>query len=562
MTSWVFPLIVFSTKWAKARFVRKTRRVAQTQEQVLLSLLRAYETTELGQRLGLSQIQTVDQFRAQIPVQDYRGYQPYTERIAQGETRVLTPDPVIYLNLSSGSTGPKKLIPITRRFQKSLQRANQASIGFAIAALEARGLRLGKLLVTSSARSLGKTEAGIPYGYASVRDLQMGKFLYQRILAHPYEALQIQDSLARHYICLLFALRDRSLGGITATFPLMVLQICRYLEKHAEALIHDLETGTIAPWLPLEPALRSHLAQQWSADPQRAAELRQVLEQRGRLTPKAVWPQLSLVATARGGTSDFYFERFSDYFADTPIFGGIYAASEATFGICHALDQNAAILALESGFFEFIPIDQWDQEQPPTLLATEVKVGEFYRIVVTNFSGFYRYDLGDVVEVVGFYHQAPLIVFRHRRGGLLSATSEKTTEFHVNQVMERLQSQFDLSLEDFCITLSEAGIPPHYLVNIELAAPSDLQDPQAFLARFDHLLQEVNLSYGLKRQDHQISPPWLRILAPGSFASLRLRQIRRGTPEAHLKIPHLSEDRQFLADLTVIQEVRLLEDQP
>jgi len=38
---------------------------------------------------------------------------------------------------------------------------------------------------------------------------------------------------------------------------------------------------------------------------------------------------------------------------------------------------------------------------------------------MTNYSGFYRYDIGDVVEVLGFYEQAPLLVFRHRRGGLL-----------------------------------------------------------------------------------------------------------------------------------------------
>jgi len=44
---------------------------------------------------------------------------------------------------------------------------------------------------------------------------------------------------------------------------------------------------------------------------------------------------------------------------------------------------------------------QWEADHPKTLLATEVKVGN-YRILMTNYSGFYRYDIGDVVRFWGF----------------------------------------------------------------------------------------------------------------------------------------------------------------
>ena len=37
-----------------------------------------------------------------------------------------------------------------------------------------------------------------------------------------------------------------------------------------------------------------------------------------------------------------------------------------------------------------------------------------YEIVITNSSGFYRYRLGDIVEVVGFFNQVPLIDFLFR----------------------------------------------------------------------------------------------------------------------------------------------------
>ncbi len=559
MANFTLTLLTAVARRAKANFVNKTRQTEAVQEQFLYSLLLAYQDTELGRKYRLSEIKTIDQFRERIPVLPYSSYEPLTERIAGGEKNILTSDPVVYLNLTSGSTAKKKLIPVTKRFQNSLRQANLTSIGFLSEALQARGLKFGKLLATNSVQLLGRTSGGIEYGPASVGVLRMGKFLYEQLFAHPYETLQPADSLTRHYICLLFALQEPSMRGMGANYPMLILRTCNYLEQYALDLIQDLETGTIAPWLKLEPEIRARLERRWSANPGRAARIREIWKSEGRLTPKQVWPNLSFVATARGGTSDFYFERFPTYFQDTPGFGAVYSSAEGTFSIYHDLNDDGSILAIESGFFEFIPEDQWEADHPKTLLATEVKVGERYRILMTNYSGFYRYDIGDVVEVLGFYEQAPLLVFRHRRGGLLSSTTEKTTEFHVTQVMQALQQEFSLPLEDFCITLSENDTPAHYLVNIELAPGQTLERPQAFLASFDGKLQEIHTNYEVKRRD-QVPPPRLRILAPGSFATLRQRQIQRGIPDSQLKFPHTSEDRSFLTGLVLEQEVRLPED--
>ncbi len=554
MASLLLSLATIAAKQAKNTFVQKTQNIATTQERFLLTLLRAYQNTELGRRLQLSQIKSVEAFRRQVPILPYRAYEPYVERVARGDRNVLTPDPVIYLNLTSGSTGKQKLIPVTKRSRRMLARANQVSLGFAAAAVVNRGLSLGKMLMTSSVQILCHTSGGIEYGPVSVSAVRLSNAIYRQIFAHPYEALQVSDSLARHYLCLLFALRDPGLGMIGATFPVMALRLCNYLECYAEDLIHDLEMGAIAPWLVLEPDLRVKLQRQLAPAPQRAAQLRHSLKTAGRLTPQMAWPDLSLVVTARGGTSDFYFERFPQYFGDTPIFGGIYASAEATFGVYHHLDRDGVVLSLESGFYEFVPEDQWTEAQPKTLLPSEVAVGDRYRILVTSYNGFYRYDNGDVVEILGFYNQAPVIVFRHRLGGLLSSTTEKTTEFHAIQVMQLLQQDFNLSLENFCITLSEQEVPPHYLVNIELPIGQRLADPQAFLRQFDRRLKEIHVSYEVKRRD-QVPPPRLRILASGSFDTVRQRLLKRGIPEAQLKFPHINEDRHFLAGLVVEQEV-------
>ena len=556
MANFLLPLLTNVASQVKNNFIQKTRQTDAVQEQFLRKLLFAYQNTELGRTYKIGEIKTIDQFRSRIPVLPYSSYEPLCDRIAKGEQNILTNAPVVYLNLTSGSTGQKKLIPVTKKFQNSLRQANLTSIGFLHEALKSQGGKFGKLLATNSVQLLGKTSGDIDYGPASVGVLRMGKFVYEQLFAHPYETLQPADSLARHYLCLLFALANPSLNGIGANFPMLVLRICNYLELYTEDLIRDLETGKIASWLKLEPEVRAILEGRIAANPRRAKQLQEIYNANGILTPKLAWSNLSFVATARGGTSDFYFERFPTYFGDTPGFGAVYSSAEGTFSINHDLNTDGSILAISSGFFEFLPQEQWEATYPQTLLATEVKPGELYRILVTNYSGFYRYDIGDVVEVVGFYEQAPLLVFRYRRGGLLSSTTEKTTEFHVTQVMQVLQQKFSVLLEDFCVTLSDETLPPFYLVNIELAPNEILEDYSGFLAAFDLLLQENNTSYAIKRPD-PIPSPRLRVLAPGSFAIVRQRQLLKGIPDSQLKFPHISDDRNFLSGLEIKREIKL-----
>ncbi len=556
MTNLLLSLLTTVASHSKANFVKKTRRTSAVQEQFLQSVLSAHKDTEWGRKYRLGEIKTIDQFRERMPILPYSSYEPYTERIAKGETNILTAEPVVYLTLTSGSTGKKKLIPTTRRSQNAFRSATLTGIGFLSEALKARKLEFGKLLVTNSVQAWGRTDGGIEYGPSSAGALRMDKSLYKQFFAHPYEVLQVGDSLARHYVCLLFALRESATRGMIANFPMLILRTCNYLEQYAENLIRDLDKGTIAPWLELEPEIRLKLEQQLSPIPKRADQLRSILTSEGKLTPKLAWPELSFVANARGGTSDFYFERFPTYFGDTPVFGAVYSSAEGMFSIYPDVNQDGSILAIESSFFEFIPEDQWEVEHPKTLLASEVKPGERYRILITNFGGFYRYDIGDVVEVLGFYETAPLIVFRYRRGGFISSTTEKTTEFHVTQVMQALQQEFNLPLEDFCITLSENDFPARYLASIELAPGYYLENPQSFLESFDRKLQEVNTHYEISRRD-AIPPPRLRILSSGSFAILRQRQLAKGIPDSQLKFPHISEDRNFLNGLKVEQEIVL-----
>lgn len=554
MANLLLSLIAEVALQARRDFIGKTHRTKAVQAKFLRSLLRTNQNTVLGQHYGFEKLQSVEDFRNAVPVTRYSDYESYIQRAFMGEANVMTPDPPIYFNMTSGSTGKQKLIPVTRRSRRAVSYANQVAVGFGTHAARRDRRPLGKMLFTNSARSFGRSPQGIPYGPISVSDLNLMGPIYQQVFTHPFEVMKVSDSVTRNYLCLLYALTDPNLRIVSATFPVYALTFCEHLENYAENLIEDLETGTFAPWLKLEPELRQILEQRWQPHPQRAAALRHILETEGRLVPYRAWPNLAFIITARGGTSNFYINRFKEYFADTPVFGGVYSSAEATYGIHRDFGTDGVILAINSGFYEFVPESEWEADQPQTLLPHEVQVGDRYRILISSLNGFYRYDIGDVVEVEGFYNTAPIFVFRHRRGGLLSSTTEKTTEFHAIQTMQTLQREFGIALENFCITLSDPEIPPHYQVNIELAPGSTLPDPAKFIHRFDEVLAEVHASYALRRPE-PIPDPRLRILAPGSFNQIRQRMIERGVLESQIKFPHLSDDRHYLDGLTVMEEV-------
>ncbi|WP_017659652.1 GH3 auxin-responsive promoter family protein [Baaleninema simplex] len=549
------PILTFAADRARKNFNKKVRQQSAVQENFLFDLLKRYQNTELGKQYRVADIETIEQFKDRIPVLDYTAYEPYIRRIAEGEPNVLTSDPVVYLNRTSGSTGKQKLIPVTKRFQNILGWANLVSLGFLTHGLRKRGKKLGKNIVLNALEAPKYTRGGIEYGSAGPGVLKMGSFFYKQLFVHPLDTFKPKDYFTRSYTALLFSLKG-SPTSIGSNFPMVILQFCNWLEEYADALIEDIETGSIAPWLKLEPELRASLEAQLFPDRDRADRLRSILKTEGRLLPRLVWPELACYTTARGGTSDFYLQRFPEYFGDIPGFGAVFASAEGTFSIYPDLDTDGSVLAVETGFFEFVPPDEWENEHPKTLRPSEVKVGEYYRLLVTNHSGFYRYDIGDVFQVVGFYEEAPLIVFRYRRGGLLSSTTEKTTEYHVTKTMQILQDKFAIRFEDFCVTLSDNEFPARYLVNVELAPGYRLDDAESFIDAFDRVLKDVHSYYEIKR-DMSVPPPRLQILKPGSFEIVRQRQVERGIPAYQLKFPHISEDRAIVSGLEVDRVVQL-----
>ena len=88
-------------------------------------------------------------------------------------------------------------------------------------------------------------------------------------------------------------------------------------------------------------------------------------------------------------------EEFKYLFPDkTMYFDWGYGASEGKFNIPMVPNQSGGLIASFGYFFEFLPIGG---EQP--VLLQETKNGEKYELIVTSYSGFYRYNIHDIVRI-------------------------------------------------------------------------------------------------------------------------------------------------------------------
>ena len=69
------------------------------------------------------------------------------------------------------------------------------------------------------------------------------------------------------------------------------------------------------------------------------------------------------------------------------------------FGIQDQSDSKDMLLMLDYGiFYEFIPFEDLDSENPRVLTLDEVELNKSYAIIITTNAGLWRYKIGDTVR--------------------------------------------------------------------------------------------------------------------------------------------------------------------
>ncbi|HWJ03610.1 MAG TPA: GH3 auxin-responsive promoter family protein, partial [Verrucomicrobiae bacterium] len=273
LTKWLYQYsLALGGKYFSLRFAQDTKHAGEINRRVLKEILSANAGTVYGTLYGFAGIENLKQYKENVPLTGYTDYQAYIERIANGEEKVLTAEPVKYFGLSSGTTGKQKLIPTTKKGQRLITMSMMfLQQGLLFEALpKARAGGKGCLLMNIV--QTGTTPAGIPTGAATSGGAKSMQKMMPHFWTSPLEVLQIGDQMIANYLHLLFALQDRTLAYLGAPFPSLIVQLFALLEESWPELVADLKLGTISARLEIDPGLRDTLQRKLRPQPRRAEE--------------------------------------------------------------------------------------------------------------------------------------------------------------------------------------------------------------------------------------------------------------------------------------------------
>lgn len=426
------------------------RKVADTQQKLLLRLLRCNGATEFGRRYDFASIRSVAEYQARVPLSTYEEYPDAIREIGEGRPHVLTKEPVLLLEPTSGSTAATKHIPYTAALKAEFQRAIAPWMVNLFSHYP--GLFLGQAYwsVTPVTRhdKRERTLGGIPIGFEEDSEYFGGwqRHLIQAVLAVPPLVRLIEDMETFRYVTLLFLLRSRSLALISVWNPTFLTLLVNRLLGWWPQLAADIANGTLTPPTPLAPNLHRQFTPLNRPDQRRAAEIQTIFQTDNH--PAAVhtrlWPHLRLISCWTEAQASLYAPELARLFPQARIQGKGLIATEG-FVSLPLVGQAGAALAVRSHFFEFLPVD--DNVQRSTFnvdlsmiphLAHELELGNHYAVVITTGGGLYRYQLHDLVQVVGYLGMCPLLRFVGKEAYVSDWFGEKLNERHVRQALTQL----------------------------------------------------------------------------------------------------------------------------
>jgi hypothetical protein len=266
-----------------------------------------------------------------------------------------------------------------------------------------------------------------------------------------------------------------------------------------------------------------------------------VLSRTGRLRPADAWPNLRLLSCWKGGTMPLYLRRLPELYGSCPIRDIGYMASEGR-GATPLVNAGAAgVLSVTSHFFEFVRAAERDLAAPDFLTCDRLEPDQEYYIFLTTSAGLYRYDINDIVRVVDFHRDTPVIEFVRKGGGVTSITGEKLYESHVIEAMDRAVARRPHLKPSFFVLYADLAAA-NYKLCVEHDRRLERAELDELLARFEAALGEVNIEYPYKRASLRIKDPEIFSLPQG--ASVRLIQHigQRSAQDNQAKVPRLSRD--------------------
>lgn len=510
----------YLSNWPESVAFRLARRsVADTQTKLLLRLLRRNAQTDFGRRHHFASIRSVAEYQENVPLSTYDDYRQAVEAIGVGQSHVLTQEPVLLLEPTSGSTGATKHIPYTAALKTEFQRAIAPWMVNLYSHIPDLFWGQAYWSVTPVTRRNQRTAGGIPVGFEEDSEYfgDWQRHLIQAVLAVPPLVRLIDDMEAFRYVTLMFLLRSRSLAFISVWNPTFLTLLVGHLPDWWPQLTADIAAGTLTPPMPLDPDLQRQLAALNRPNSRRAGEIRAIFQAENdpALLHTRLWLHLRLISCWTEAQAALSIPELARLFPQAQIQGKGLIATEG-FVSLPLVGQMGGALAVRSHFFEFLPGDNGQQSMINNqlsirpYLAHELEVGCQYILVITTGGGLYRYQLHDVVEVTGYLGTCPLFRFIGKEAYISDWFGEKLNERHVRQALDELLARHAIQPVFAMVACDEAGVSPltsgRFAYTLFIEAPEIADDTLKRLGyELETALQE-NYHYRYCRELGQLGP--------------------------------------------------------
>ena len=472
------------------------------QRGVLKRLLGKAAETEWGRAYGFSKNLSYEDFARQTPLNTYEELKGYIDRMRHGEKDVLWPGRVKWYAKSSGTTNDKsKFIPVS-----------------------GDGLH--------DTHYAGGTDAVVWYLCNNPKSRVFdGK------------ALILGGSHAPNYNLPGSLVGDLSAILIENINPLVNLV---RVPKKATALLSDFEVkrDRIA-----REAMKQNVTNLSGVPSWMLSVLNRVMELSGKQYLNEVWPNLEVFF--HGGVAFTPYRGQYERLITSPgmHYMETYNASEGFFGLQDDPTDSAMSLMIDYGvFYEFIPMDEFDKEEPTVVPLWGVETGRNYAMVISTSSGLWRYIIGDMIR---FTEKNPYkFVITGRTKSFINAFGEELIVDNAEKGLAEACKQTGAEVLEYTaapVFMDADGKCRHQWI-VEFSREPDNIDE--FARILDESLQQINSDYEAKRyKDITLQRLELIKARPGVFNDW-LKQ--KGKLGGQHKVPRLCNNRDIIEQVLAL----------
>ena len=490
-----------------------------------------------------------------MPVNDsFETLRPYVERHKNGEENVLFPGKPDMYATTSGTTSEPKWIPMTHKYLKDVY-GKMSHIWTWNFVRHRNRIFGGHIFPIVGKEVEGYAPDGTLFGSVSgvlVRDIPS---VIKKHYTAPASVMSIGDYAARNYTLMRLALQHRDVTLWATANPSTILELMRTVDEFADRLITDIEQGTLDADFDIPQPIRTELEAYMSPRPERADELRQIRQQHGKLLPKHYWPWLQYLSTWKCGNTKIYMEKYLDAFDwDRTFYQELgYIATECRFGF--ALDDtNESVLFPQFHYYEFVAEDELDSPDKHFLQIYELEQGKRYCAYVTTYSGLFRYNMNDLVEVGGKYYDTPTVHMVSKVNGIVSMTGEKLYEPQFIEAVHEAEKETGIKTKFFVgfADVDESCYHFYYEFDDERIGQQEADD---FTKVVDQKLAAINIEYEAKRASFRLHEPKAHILLSNAYARFKAACLQDGFRDGQFKFNLLMQDAKRRRKFSLIERL-------